>query len=158
MADQKISALTLATMETSDYLPFVDVSAGVVTRRATVNGIIQFGVNLIIGDGVAALSTGLKGVLELPFAGTITQVSLVADASGSAVVDIWKDTYTNYPPTVADTICASAKPTLSSAVKYQDTTLTGWTKTFSAGDWIAINLDSVTTCKRLVLSLRGVKS
>jgi len=73
--------------------------------------------------------------------------------SGSIVVDIWKDTYANFPPTVADTITASAKPILSAATKSIDTTLTGWTKSISAGDILRYNVDSVTTCTRVVLSL-----
>jgi hypothetical protein len=70
------------------------------------------------------------------------------------VVDIWKDTYTNYPPTVADTITASAKPTLASATKSQDTTLTGWTTTFAAGDTLRFIVDSATTVTRVTLALR----
>jgi len=53
---------------------------------------------------------------------------------GDAVIDLWKDTYANFPPTSADTITASARPTLSSAVKGQSSTLTGWTTAVAAGD------------------------
>jgi hypothetical protein len=82
----------------------------------------------------------------------------LADQSGSIVVDIWKDTYANYPPTVADTITASAKPTISSATKGQSSTLTGWTTTIAAGDILAFNVDSITTCQRVTLSLKVTRS
>jgi hypothetical protein len=77
----------------------------------------------------------------------------MADQSGGIVIDIWKDTTVNFPPTVADTITASAKPTLSSAQISLDAVLTGWTKTFTAGDIMAFNVDSCTTITRVTLTL-----
>lgn len=107
------------------------------------------------GSGIA---TGFSGVLVVPWACTITQVTLLsADpdvTSGSMVVDIWKDTYANYPPTGADSICASAKPTLSGAIKSQDSTLVGWTTALAADDILAFNVESVTSVKRVRLDLR----
>jgi hypothetical protein len=103
--------------------------------------------------GSAVLTTGIMGDSYAPFACTITGVTLLGDVSGSAVVDIWVDSYANYPPTVADTITASAKPTISSALKATDTTLTGWTTSVAAGACIRYNLDSVTSIKRLTVIL-----
>jgi hypothetical protein len=54
---------------------------------------------------------------------------------------------------VADTITASAKPTLSTAIKAEDATLTGWTKSIAAGSVVGVNIDSCTTCTRLVLEI-----
>jgi hypothetical protein len=91
------------------------------------------------------------------FGGQITRARLLSiDASvtsGSIVIDVWKDTYANYPPTVADTITASAKPTLSSATKSDDTTLTGWSKTVTAGDVFGFKVDSVTSLTKVILQL-----
>ncbi len=106
-----------------------------------------------VGGGGSAPSTGLFGRVRVPWACTITKVTLSGDVSGSAVIDIWKDTHANYPPTVADTITAAAKPTLSSAITYEDSTLTGWTTSISAGDWLFFNLDSVTTCTVITVIL-----
>jgi len=90
-------------------------------------------------------------------AGTITKVRLLSSdaavTSGSIVVDIWKDTYANYPPTVADTITASAKPTITTATKSEDSTLTGWTTSVSAGDVFGFKVDSVTSLKRVTVEL-----
>jgi hypothetical protein len=108
----------------------------------------------IIDGGGSAITTGQKGHLEIPFKCEIQQVTLLADQSGSIVIDIWKDTYANFPPTVDDSICGSAKPTLSSAQKYQNSTLTGWTKTINTGDILAFNVDSVATITRITLSLK----
>jgi hypothetical protein len=104
------------------------------------------------GSGTA-ITTGVKGYRSSPVSGTIIGVRLLADVAGSVVVDIWKDTYANYPPTVTDTITASAKPTLSAASKYEDTTLTGWIKAVTAGDVFGFNIDSATTVTRLTLEL-----
>jgi hypothetical protein len=110
-------------------------------------------INVIIDGGGAAITTGVKADLLIPYAATITAARLLADQSGSIVVDIWKDTYANFPPTVADSITASAKPTLSSAQKSEDTTLTGWTASLVAGDYLRFNVDSATTVQRVTLAL-----
>ena len=112
----------------------------------------------LIDGGGSAITTGQKGHLEIPFACTINQVTVLADQSGSIVVDIWKDTYANFPPTVADTITAAAKPTLAAAQKSQDATLTGWTTAIAAGDTLAFNVDSVATVTRVTISLKVTKS
>lgn len=105
----------------------------------------------MIGSGAAVPSTGIQGMMQVPFDCYIDRVDIFGDASGSGVVDIWKDTYANFPPTDADSITASAPPTLSSAVKNSDSTLTGWTRTINAGDILYFNLDSVATCKWIVV-------
>lgn len=71
-------------------------------------------------------------------------MTLLADVSGSAKIDILKDTYANYIFTTGS-ICASALPAISGAVKYEDTTLSGWTTSFSAGDIFRFKVDSSVT-------------
>ena len=123
-----------------------------------IDGVLPGGFQVVLGGGAGVISTGIALDVEMPFAGTITAARLFADQTGSIVVDVWKDTYANYPPTVADTITAAAKPTLSSADKYQDTTLTGWTTAFAAGDTLRINVDSATTVTRVTLAFRVARS
>src|SRR5262249_26063336 len=120
-------------------------------------GLDQDAIEFVIEGGGSTITTGVKGDLEIPFACTINRVTLLADHSGSIVIDIWKDTYANYPPTVADTITASAKPTISSATKAQAATLTGWTTGVAAGDVLRFNVDSVTSIQRVTISLRITK-
>lgn len=104
------------------------------------------------GNG-SAIAAGTKLYVPCRFTGTITRSSIFADVSGSCVIDVWKDTYANYPPTVADTIAASAKPTLSTAIKNDDATLTGWTTSVTAGDVFGFNVDSASTVTRVVVIL-----
>jgi len=111
-----------------------------------------------LDGGGAALLAGIKGYVPVDFAGTIQGWTLIGDVSGSIVIDIWKDTYANALPTVADTITASAKPTISSAIKNTSTTLTGWTTTFAAGDVFGFNVDSASTITKATLALKILKT
>ena len=111
------------------------------------------GVGVIIDGGGATITTGLRGDIVIPFNCTVTQWTLLANQSGSIVVDIWKDTYANFPPVVGDAITGSAKPTISSSTKGQSSTLTGWTTSFTAGDILRLNVDSVTSIQRVTLFL-----
>jgi hypothetical protein len=108
----------------------------------------------VIDGGGAEITTGIKGFIPVDFAATIISVTALADQSGSIVVDIWKDTYANYPPTDADSITASAPVTISTATKSQDTTLTGWTTSVTSGDILGFNVDSVTDIERVTIALK----
>lgn len=112
----------------------------------------------IIDGAGSAIAIGEKGHLEIPFACTIQRVTMLADVSGSIVVDIWKDTYANFPPDNADSITAAAPPTITTAQKSQDSTLTDWTTAIAAGDILAFNVDSCTTIKRVTISLKVERS
>jgi hypothetical protein len=114
-------------------------------------------ITFIMDGGSSTIATGIKGDLEIPFACTISRWTLLADRSGSIQTDIWKNTYANFPPTVANTITGSAKPHISSAVKGQSSTLTGWTISINAGDILRFNVDTVATIRRAVLSLKVQK-
>lgn len=109
--------------------------------------------NFVIDGGGSAITTGVKGDVRIPFACDLAGVELQSDQSGSIVIDIWKSTYAALPATVTNTITASAKPTISSATKSQDLTLTGWTTAVAEGDWLRFNVDSATTVTRVTISL-----
>ena len=110
-------------------------------------------ITVTIANGTSVVTTGVKTDCQVPFDGTITSWSLMLDASGSIVIDIWKDTMANFPPTDADSITASAPPTVSSDTDASSSTLTGWTTSISTGDVLRFNVDSASTCTRAVLTL-----
>jgi len=114
--------------------------------------------NFIIDGGGSAITTGIKGDIVVDFACTINSVTILGDQTGSIVVDIWKDTYANFAPTDADSITASAPPTISSGTKNQDATLTGWTTTINAGDILRFNVDSITSLTRCTVALKVTKT
>jgi len=115
----------------------------------------SFGIT--IDGGGSAITTGVKGYIEIPYNMTIDRATVLLDQSGSIVVDIWKDTYANYPPTDADSITSSTPPTVTTATKSEDTTLTSWTTSVTAGDIIGFSVDSVTTATRAHIIISGDK-
>lgn len=122
----------------------VPFSAGTNTRS----------IGLSIDGGGAVITTGIKADLYIPFSCTITAVTMLADQSGAIVVDIWNDTYANYPPDDSDSITASAPPTISGPTnKSTDSTLTGWDTSIAAGSTLRFNVDSVSAIERLSLVL-----
>lgn len=142
-----------------------NASAGTVIRSATWNTIFTdistalttlgtISLSWVIGDITgSAFSTGVKGYLYVPYDMTINGWRIMADQSGSCVIDVWNAPFASYPPTVADTITASAKPTLSAAAVASSTTLTGWTTAITAGDVLGFNVDSNATCKQVTFIL-----
>lgn len=114
-------------------------------------------VGILDGAG-AAIAAGTIIYIEVPFACTITQHTLLADVSGSVTVRIWKDTYANYPPLAADDI-SNGGTAISTATKAQDATLTSWTTSISAGDIIAMEVQNIaTTITRVTSVLKVTKT
>lgn len=111
-------------------------------------------IGLIVDAKDVEIRTGFKDYIVIPYDGTIIGWYLFADQSGDIVVDVWKDIWDNFPPTVADTIAGSEKPTLSAQVKNQDHALPSWTTDVKAGDVIGFNVDSVSTVTKITLELR----
>lgn len=145
--------LTIADDETDEEVDITITGAETPAPTTTTETILY----VIDGTG-SAITVGEKGHLVVDYACTIQSATLVADQSGSIVVDVWKDSYANFPPTDADSITASAPPTLSGAAKSQDTTLTGWTKNIAAGNILAFNVDSAATVTRVTLALKVVRT
>lgn len=110
-------------------------------------------IQFILDGGGSAITSGQTIDIYCPFTCTIISATVLADQSGSAAFDVRKDTYANYPPTGGDSIVASAPPTISSATKSKDTTLTGWTTSITAGDTLQAYLTSTSTVTRLTLTL-----
>lgn len=133
---------------------WVKVASGVASVAANIRTI-----GIVIDGAGSAITTGVKGYVRCPFAGTITKATVLSiDGTGPAtagdiVVDVWKDVYANYPPTDADSITASAQPTLSGANASEDSTLTGWTTSVTAGDVFGFNVDSAATVTRVIVEI-----
>jgi hypothetical protein len=149
-----------------DRILFWDDSGGAVTWLDQTNGVEISGTNLqlttaqrtrtvgiTIDGGGEEIATGVHGFVQVPVVGTITAARMFADQSGSIVIDVWKDTYVNFPPTDADSITSATPPTISTAQKSEDTTLSSWTTSISAGDVLGFNVDSVTDITRVTLQL-----
>jgi len=160
--------IALANPHNTDFPDLTDTPADYVGHgskmavvKATEDGLdfasVVSVIDVIIDGGGAQISTGVKNDIEIPFNCTLDQVTLLADQSGSIVIDIWKDTYANYPPTDADSITSSSPPTITTALKSKDSTLSGWTTAITDGDTLRFNVDSCTTIQKVTISLRLIK-
>lgn len=112
---------------------------------------------IIDGDGVA-ITPGEKGHIEIPFACIIEGVTMLADRSGSIVVDIWKNVYGSFPPSNTDSITSSTPPTINAARNSQNSTLIGWRKALAVGDILAFNVNSCTDITRVTINLKIIRS
>ncbi len=117
-------------------------------------------IGITIDGGGVAPTIGVKGYMYVPYACTINSVTMLADQTGSCVIDIWKIAYASFPPLVGNSITTGGTaPTLSSAQKSQDTSLSGWASvSIAAGDTLAFNVNSASTLTRVSLILKVTKT
>jgi hypothetical protein len=121
-------------------------------------GRVEVGLQYVVDGGGVALTPGNKGFIEVPTDMLLEEVVVLGDVAGSVVIDIWKDTYANFPPLDADSITAASPMTVVAAIKGKDAVLTGWQKSFAKGEVLVFNLDSVSTFTRLVITLKGIRN
>jgi len=127
----------------------VPSGAGVLPNINNIGGAIE----VVFDNAGTEIADDSHIELLVPKAITITGAYAFADVSGSIVVDVWKDTIANYPPTAADKITASAPVTISSATNSSDTTLTGWTTAVAALSVLKFNVTSCTTITKCTIVL-----
>lgn len=95
----------------------------------------------------------------------ITEVELIGDQTGSISVDVWNDT--TFPTTVADTICNTTYPAISSALRsvlsrdylnYLNGTasLLSWTRLLlEEGSYVAFDVITSSTTEQVHVNLHG---
>ena len=114
------------------------------------NGSIQ----IIIDGGGSAITTGNKSDVVIPYSGTIEDVILLADQSGSVTVDIYDGTSTDHiagnPP-----VNSIGSFTISAAVGGINSTIS---HVISKDDELRIRISSVSTIERLSVILNIVKT
>lgn len=139
-------------------IDFTDAGGGNTLTVAVSTNIRTAGIFYSFSNGGSVLTSGTKVYIPIPFACTIIDWTIIGDQSGSIVIDIWKDVYANAPPTIADVITASDKPTMTTAQKATGSSLTGWTTSIAAGDVLALVINSVTTLTRADFLLKVRKT
>jgi hypothetical protein len=113
-------------------------------------------IQFVIDGGGVPIVGGIKGDLEIPNNFEIEEVTMLADQTGSIIVDIWMEQLVEYPPTDADSITASAVPTITTDDNSQDTSLTGWTTSLVGRETLRYNVDGTPTdIERVTISLWG---
>lgn len=149
-ADIATSDITQAMV--TQHEAALTIAAAQISNPSALKPVDIRGANFV---SATALTTAVNKVNTLmPYAGTILGVALLTEGGpGDCVVDIWKDTYLNFPPTSLDSITAAAKPTIVADTRYLDMTLTGWTTTITAGDVLRFSLASVSTFTSILVLL-----
>lgn len=145
-----------ADVEAGMYVPVVKASKTYMVPAEKFGGTsaANRAITFAFDGGGSELTAGSVQYVFVPYACTIVSATVDGQgATGSIVLDIWVDSYANFPPTVLDTITAAAKPTITAATKSRDTTLTGWTTAVAAGSYIGVKIDSVSSFTKVRLTL-----
>jgi hypothetical protein len=123
---------------------------------------------VVLGDGVTALQAGTMVDVVIPFSLRLTDWILLSTVSGSVSVDIYKDTYANFPPTAIDSITETSPPTITSGIKAQGTVpgpvtvggfppAGGWNRDLVAGDILRFNVESAGGVYQVSLLLNYIR-
>jgi len=111
-------------------------------------------IELIINGGGVAVTTGQKGQVHVPFDATIINWRVMADQSGSIVIDVLR---AQQAVPVTSMIGAGNKPTLT-ASQFAQQNVSGWTSVIiNANDWLAFNVTSAATATMVTVVLGLVK-
>jgi len=107
--------------------------------------------------GGSPIPVGKTARVYCPVAVTITASTIIADVSGSIVIDVWVSSYPT-APTSANSITGSAKPTISNSDHAQDIVLGNWSTSVPAGSWIVFHVDSCSEITSASICLSAKRS
>jgi hypothetical protein len=127
------------------------------TKAETVLKTDQVALVFHLNGGGAAITAGQQFDLpSIPIGCTVVGWRIVGDQTGSAVIDILRSTYANFP--TMSSIAGTEKPTLSSARKNEDTSLTSWTTSLAQGDVLRASVSSATFVTWVTVELLVVRT
>ncbi len=115
---------------------------------------IVFGFN----GGGSVIANGATCEVEVPYACVIQRNTILLDVAGAIVFDILKSDYAGYDTMTS--IVASDPPTVTASnKKSQDTNVSTWTTSISAGDILRATVNgAVTSATRATLILKVIKT
>jgi hypothetical protein len=136
------------------FLTALNSGAGGFVVDAIGFGAVNVDVEFVIDGGGNPISTGTKGFLRLPYPALVAFWAVMADQSGSIVVDLLRANGTI--PTTS-MIGSGNKPTLSSQ-QFATAAVSGWTSAILAtNDWLGFSVISASTVTRATVDLVLVK-
>jgi hypothetical protein len=147
--------IPIATLNITAGLATIVAANIIDARRNLASGSIGY----VIDGGGAAIGTGSKGFVQVPFACTLVGWTLIADADNSMVIDVKSATISTWPADAITTasIAASDKPTLSGK-QIARGVCTGWTAVVAEGDILEFVVDSCAVIARATLQLHFVRT
>ena len=108
--------------------------------------------------GGSAITVGAECDVRLPYDMELARVTVLGDAAGSITVDVRvAANLASYPPYAVDSIVAATPPRLVSAVSSEDSSLTGWTTSLTAGSVVRFVVTACSGVNRAVVNVEGVK-
>ncbi len=105
----------------------------------------------ITDGGGAVISTGKKGIINVPVNCTITGWSVLADQAGSISISVLHGTFSSFP-TLSD-ITGGDYPSLSSAQKNENLSLSLWSTALLGGDVLQFDVLSASTVTRVTVTI-----
>jgi hypothetical protein len=119
----------------------------------------DFGWTFVVpcSGSILTLDNGNVGYIEIPFDCEITSVRLVAGTSSIVTLDIKTRPYATWNALAEVSIVGVSPPLLNLETKYENTLLTNWATSLTAGDYLVIRVVSNTTTNNVYLSIRGKK-
>jgi hypothetical protein len=150
--------VTLSGQQTAISNKLSNAVSAIVANSAVTTTALAAAITFIVDGGGAAITSGVKGDLEIPFACSINGWTLLNDQAGDMVIHVWKDTFANYPPTSADNIVGTEAPSIATSVKNQDLALSSWTTGIAAGDTLRFKVESASAVERTTLVLNVTKT
>ena len=149
---QPVEADHTATTAGGKLVTLSSVSAGWIDDDWSMTAVFDAGAG-------STLSTGIMGVVMVPWDVGIEKNEVVANTTGDFVCDIYVEDLSSTPATSASKITASAPPTLTNAQRSSDATQTGWTTAIVAGDYIAfdLTLNATSGIRWAAVTLKGKK-
>jgi len=166
-----ILTLPVATsLDGTEWVPVVQgTSPNDVTKRAESGLLASLGltanlpsaIEFTIDGGGGNLTPQVWGYLTVPFDGNLNSATMLSNATGTVVMDVYKCTFAQFdPPTTpnaGNSIVGGSQPTITASTKATINT-SGWTTNFSEGDVIAFVLVSATAnVTRVTMSLELVR-
>ena len=103
------------------------------------------------GNGSAVATASSKRCTIIPTTATVTGVYAIADASTTTHIHVYQDAFATGARSTTVTGAVDISATLGS----QDTTLTGWDKSITAGDEICMSVEANDNAKWLTVTVYG---
>jgi len=127
--------------------------------EGNIHGIVKDTIGFSFAGGGDVIAAGSTRDYPITHAMTIIGYTLISPVSGSIAIDLDLFTYANYPTGVSTEVEGTGtKPTISSAYKNQDTTLTNWNITLAANTILRATVDTVTDIEDCTLIIEIERS